>query len=88
MTVPEYLTHLLSPLLSKPDSLRITETHDSMGILLTVDVSKEDMGTVVCKQGENAKAIRNLVRIVGMKQNARVAVKINEPADSTYKPKA
>jgi predicted RNA-binding protein YlqC (UPF0109 family) len=39
---------------------------------------------VVGKAGETAKAVRHLVRIVGIRSNARVSVKINEPMGSTY----
>lgn len=84
MPTSEYLTALLLPLLKNPEVLRVTETQDQMGILLSVDVHKEDMGVVVGKEGETAKAIRHLVRIVGIRANARVSIKFNEPAGSTY----
>jgi hypothetical protein len=38
------------------------------------------MGKVVGRQGNTAKAIRTLLRVVGMKNSARVNLKINEPA--------
>lgn len=87
MPISEYLASLMQPLLKKPELLKIVESQDAMGILLTVDVDKEDMGMVVGKAGETAKSLRHLVRAVGMRGNARVSVKINEPAGSTYKPK-
>ena len=34
---------------------------------------------VIGRQGNTAKAIRILLRVVGMKNNARVNLKINEP---------
>ncbi len=58
-----------------------------MGILLTVTVAPEDMGSVIGKAGETAKAIRHLVRIAGVKQSCRVSVKINEPDGTPYQPK-
>lgn len=87
MPIAEYLAVLMRPLLKKPDALSIVETQDPMGILLSVNVDKEDMGIVVGKAGETAKSIRHLVRVVGMKGNARASVKINEPPGSTYKHK-
>jgi hypothetical protein len=40
------------------------------------------MGKVIGRSGNTAKAIRILLRVVGMKNNARVNLKINEPAGS------
>ncbi len=37
------------------------------------------MGKIIGKDGNIAKAIRTLLRVVGMKHNARVNLKINEP---------
>ncbi len=84
MQISAYLTALITPLLKFPEALRIVETQDQMGVLLSVDVHKEDMGVVVGKAGETAKSIRHLVRIVGLRANARVSIKINEPQAVTY----
>jgi hypothetical protein len=45
------------------------------------------MGQVVGRQGATAKAIRSLLRIVGIKNNARVNLKIEEPEGSTHVPR-
>ena len=50
---------------------------------MTLDVHPDDMGKVIGRSGNTAKAIRILLRVVGMKNNARVNLKINEPAGST-----
>jgi len=47
--------------------------------LLSLKVHAMDMGQVVGRQGATAKAIRSLLRIVGIKNNARVNLKIEEP---------
>jgi predicted RNA-binding protein YlqC (UPF0109 family) len=80
MPTAAYLASVITPLLRHPADLHVAESKDDMGILLSVDVHKEDMGVVVGKGGETAKAVRHLVRIVGLKSSARVSVKINEPA--------
>lgn len=87
MKASEYLSGILQPLLSHPEDLKITETRDDMGVLLSVDVNKVDMGVIIGKQGETAKAIRLLARVMGGKLTARVSVKINEPEGSLYRPK-
>ncbi|MBZ9572953.1 KH domain-containing protein, partial [Patescibacteria group bacterium] len=53
---------------------------DEMGVLLSLKLNPEDMGQIIGKGGSTARAIRNLVRIVGLKNHARVNLKIEEPA--------
>jgi predicted RNA-binding protein Jag len=50
-----------------------------MGVLITLDVDASDMGKIIGRDGATAKALRTLLRVVGMKNNARVNLKINEP---------
>ena len=52
---------------------------DEMGVLLTLTVHPEDMGKIIGKSSKTAEALRILLRVVGMKGNARVNLKINEP---------
>lgn len=87
MQPDKYLEQIISPLVTKPEAIRITSTTDEMGVLLSVVVAREDMGSVIGKAGETAKAIRHLIRVAGVKQNARVSVKINEPDGSAYRPR-
>ena len=82
MKVKEYLTAIITPILKNPNALVIIESQDAMGVLLTMTVHKEDMGLIVGKSGETAKSIRNLVRIVGLTEGARVSVKITEPVST------
>lgn len=67
-------------LVENPDAVKIGRSVDEMGVLLTLDLHPDDMGKVIGRSGNTAKAIRTLLRVVGMKHNARVNLKINEPA--------
>lgn len=80
----EYLTSIIYPLLTEPTSLRVTESHDQMGVLLTVDLHSRDMGPVIGKAGEGAKAIRHLIRVYGFMKNARVSIKFSEPEGGRF----
>ena len=44
-----------------------------------MDVDPKDMGYVIGRSGQTARAVRTLLKIVGAKNNARVNLKINEP---------
>lgn len=74
-----FLEHVVKNLVDNPDAVKVTRTVDEMGVLLTLDVHPEDMGKVIGRKGATAKAIRTLLRVVGMKNNARVNMKILEP---------
>lgn len=87
MPIDSYLAQIIAPLLTKPEKARIDAVTDEMGVLLSVTLDRADMGSVIGKGGETAKAIRHLMRVAGVKQNARVSVKINEPDGTPYKPK-
>lgn len=87
MPIDSYLAQIIAPLLTRPEKANINSVTDEMGVLLSITLDQADMGSVIGKGGETAKAIRHLMRIVGIKQNARVSVKINEPDGTPYKPK-
>lgn len=76
----EFLEFVIKGLVDKPEEVKISRVVDEMGVLLTLDLNAEDMGKVIGRSGNTAKAIRTLLRVVGMKHNARVNLKINEPA--------
>jgi hypothetical protein len=75
----QFLDYVVKGLVDNPNDVKITRTVDEMGVLLTLEVSAADMGKVIGRSGNTAKAIRTLLRVVGMKNNSRVNLKINEP---------
>jgi len=77
-----FLEYVVKALVDNPDAVVINRSVDEMGVLLTLSVAPEDMGKVIGKDGNIAKALRTLLRVVGMKHNARVNLKINEPMGS------
>lgn len=79
----KFLEYVVKALVDVPDKVVITRTVDEMGVLLTLTVDNVDMGKVIGRLGNTAKAIRTLLRVVGMKNNSRVNLKINEPEGST-----
>lgn len=80
----EFLEYVVKALVDHPDDVKVDRKVDEMGVLLSLKVHAQDMGQVVGRQGATAKAIRALLRIVGVKNNARVNLKIEEPEGSTH----
>ncbi len=79
----QFLEYVVKALADSPDDVKIRRTVDEMGVLLTLSVNKDDMGKVIGRSGATAKAIRTILRVVGMKNDARVNLKIEEPEGST-----
>ncbi|MEI6057686.1 MAG: KH domain-containing protein [bacterium] len=75
----QFLEYVIKALVDNPNDIKIARTVDEMGVLMTLEVSAADMGKVIGRSGNTAKAIRTLLRVVGMKNNSRVNLKINEP---------
>lgn len=84
----EFLEYLVKSIVDHPDDVKVDRKVDEMGVLLSLKVNSQDMGQVVGRQGATAKSIRSLLRIVGIKNNARVNLKIEEPEGSTHVPRA
>ena len=80
----DFLEFLIKAIVDNPDDVVVERKIDE----ITLRVNQQDMGQVVGRQGSTAKSIRSLLRIVGIKNNARVNLKIEEPEGSTRGPAA
>ncbi len=81
----EFLENVIKALVVHPEDVKVTRNVDEMGVLLSLKINPEDMGQVIGRQGSTARAVRSLLRIVGLRNNARVNLKIEEPEGSTRK---
>ncbi len=79
----EFLEYVVKSLVDNPEDVKVERQVDEMGVLMTLDINPADMGKVIGRSGNTAKAIRTLLRVVGMKNNSRVNLKINEPEGGT-----
>jgi len=77
----EFVEFVVKQIVENPGNISIERTVDEMGVLIILKVGKEDMGKIIGKNGQTAKAIRTLLRIVGSRNNARVNLKIVEPQE-------
>lgn len=79
----KFVEFVVKSIVNNPDDVVVNRTVDEMGVLLSVKVNPEDMGLLIGKQGSTAKSIRTLARIIGVRNNARVNLRIEEPEGST-----
>lgn len=74
-----FLEYLVKSIVDKPDVVVVNQTLAETGITnLELTVDPTDMGKVIGKSGRIIKAVRDLVRILAVKQNQRVNVILSE----------
>ncbi|MDE2311958.1 MAG: KH domain-containing protein [Patescibacteria group bacterium] len=83
----QFVEFVVKALVDHPDDVKTERVVDEMGVLITLHLSPEDMGQVIGRMGQTAKAIRTLLRVVGAKHKARVNLKIYEPEGSHRGPR-
>ncbi len=82
-----FVEFVVKALVDHPDDVKTERVVDEMGVLITLHLNPEDMGQVIGRMGQTAKAIRTLLRVVGAKRKARVNLKIYEPEGSHRGPR-
>jgi predicted RNA-binding protein YlqC (UPF0109 family) len=75
----EFVEMIVRAIVGYPKDVKTERTVDERGVLITLHINQADMGYVIGKQGQTARSIRTLLKIVGAKNNARVNLKIHEP---------
>ena len=83
----QFVEFVVKALVDHPDDVKTERTVDEMGVLITLHLNQLDMGQVIGRMGQTAKAIRTLLRVVGAKHKARVNLKIYEPEGSFRGPR-
>ena len=82
-----FVEYIVKALVDHPEDVKTERVVDEMGVLITLFLNPEDMGQVIGRMGQTAKAIRTLLRVVGAKRKARVNLKIHEPEGSHRGPR-
>jgi len=53
----KFLEFVVKELVDNPDKVKIVRTVDEMGVLMTLEVHPDDMGKIIGRMGNTAKAI-------------------------------
>ena len=72
----QFVDYIVKQLVNKPEAVQIERVVDEMGVLLKLTVDPEDIGRVIGKRGATAQSLRNLLRALGSKNDARYNLKI------------
>jgi len=65
--VRDLLEYIARELVDDPDAVRVEETEDPRGVVLTLRVAPDDMGKVIGRGGRTARAIRTVVKAGGLR---------------------
>jgi len=76
-----FVEYVVKSLVNHPEDVHTDRTVDDRGVLITLHINQEDMGYIIGRQGQTARALRILLKTVGAKDNARVNLKIYEPEE-------
>lgn len=74
-----FVEYVVKAMVDRPEDVSTDRSVDEMGVLITLKVNPQDLGQIIGRQGQTAKALRTLLRVVGAKHHARVNLKIYEP---------
>ena len=74
----ELLNFLFEPLVSNSRSLKVEKVQDGTNLKFLVTVPKEDIAKVIGKGGKMIKAIKNLLKIRGVKENIFASIEVLE----------
>ncbi|MCK9272509.1 KH domain-containing protein [Candidatus Gracilibacteria bacterium] len=78
MEATEFLKFIITSLVKNPSDVEIELKEDDLGTLLLLKVSKDDIGTIIGKEGKTINAIRTIIRVFGSKTNSRLNLKVVE----------
>lgn len=74
----QFVEYVVKMLVDHPEDVRTDHTVDDRGVLITLHINPADMGQIIGRQGQTARSIRTLLRVVGAQEDARVNMKIYE----------
>lgn len=76
MNEVQFLDYIIKSIVSDKENVKIERKEDELWILLTLSVSKDDMWTIIWKNGNTINSIRTIIRIFGLQINKKINIKV------------
>jgi hypothetical protein len=76
--VKEFIENIARALVDQPDSVKVTEIEGEKTTVYELRVYSEDLGKVIGRKGQTAKAIRTLISAISAKKGKRALLEILE----------
>ena len=67
----ELVETIVKSLVDNEEDVRVKQVDGTTSSIIEVDVNKDDVGKVIGKQGNTAKAIRTILKATGKKNNRK-----------------
>lgn len=74
----DFIEWVVKKIVDQPDQVLVEEISQENQILLNLKVAQDDMGRVIGKAGKIIKALRNLVKILAIKEGKLVNLQLVE----------
>lgn len=74
------LHYIITSLVDNAEEVKIEESEEEGTVYFTISVAKDDMGKIIGKEGKVIRSIRNIMKVLAMKQNKRINVSLAENA--------
>lgn len=74
----EYLEQIVTHLVDNPDKVDVREVSGSRTTVYELRVAQSDLGKVIGKQGQTAKAIRTIIAAAAARRGQRAVLEILE----------
>ncbi len=74
----EFIEMIVRALVDNPDEVRLTEVQGAKTAVYELRVGPGDLGKVIGKKGQTAKAIRTLIAAISAKKGKRAVLEILE----------
>jgi len=84
----EFVEYVAKAIVDHPEDVKTDRRVDEMGVLITLKVNPEDLGKVIGKKGQTINAVRTVLRVIGLKNKARINLKLEEPEKKEETPQA
>jgi predicted RNA-binding protein YlqC (UPF0109 family) len=78
ISMKEFVEYIAKHLVDKPEEVKVTEVKGDQITIYELRVGKGDLGKVIGREGQNAKAIRTLLNAAGRKSGIRTNLEIVE----------
>jgi len=77
--VQDLIEYVATSLVDDPLQVRVNQIRQGSNVEIRLQVSKEDMGRVIGKNGRVANAMRILLRVAAAREGKRASLDIVEP---------
>lgn len=73
----ELLTHIATGITGEKE-ITVEEQEDNGIIQFTLQIPKEKVGIIIGKEGRTINAMKNILKIIALRENKRVGIEIEE----------